>query len=420
MKKSGLMMLVATLTWMIVPEPAEAVRGVKYIHFDPSTSLCQHDQGLPCDPAAGIGEANKLYVHQSEIDGQWVFDFVAVPGVPDGYLWMAPSYGAECKTGYSVHKAYVRLGFYQGEGKGPIEVYGANWHGSVGFGSNQKTIHDDAVDLQVPVDFAFGEVDGLDSSVFGFASLEEVLDYGEDRIADRMTEGRTEEDARSEGFSVSTFLSMHGVVVCRGNSFGRKFWMARAEWLPLEIVFVGLGQTAELNQAPLRPESPTDDLTWGTAVTQAFLSVQQDALDSCRLRLSGVFTATEPTDVTYRFVDEIGRASQSFTASIDQTQTVMIDHFYDLPEAPSADGEIDDYLGGGRGSIGGLKAPQNANETGTFQLEVLEPHGYWSNVAGYNVEPCVPGPGFDGGGLKSPTRVPPGGHPPSSRGKVAR
>lgn len=422
MKKLSIGILTAALMWLGVPGAAEAVQGVKYIHFDPSQSLCHPVQGPPCDPDAGVGVSNKLYVHQSEIDGQWVFDFLSVPGMPSGYMWVAPSYGAKCKTGYSVEDAYVRFGYSEGEGNGgdAIEVHPVSWSWDIDFGSNQKKIDDHTVDIQVPIDHAFGELEGANSSVFGFGSIEDVLDYGENRIATRVAEGMTEEDARTESFSFNTHIAMHGIVRCKGNTFGREGWMARAEWLPLEIVFVGLGQTAELNQQKEPPTAPTDSLTDVVAITQAFLSVQQDANDSCRLRLSGVFTANKPTDVTYRFVDELGWKSQSFVAHIDQTQTVMIDHYYDLPERLPPDGEIDDLTQGDRGGIGGYQTPDADRETGTFQIQVLEPHGYWSNIDGYNVAPCVPSPVFDGGGFQNPTLPPPGGgRPPSTWGKVA-
>lgn len=411
------LMTVATLMCAATPDTAMAVRGVKYIHFDPAGSICDPNGGLPCSPTAGIGESNKLYIHQNEIDGQLVFSSMSVPGMPDDHMWMAVSYGAECKTGYKLHVGSVRLDYYEGEGKsGTIEV--TSW-GTPLVLPNAKKMWDTIIDVQVPIEHAFGRDFGP-SHVFGFEDEAAVFDYAEGVIADRVAGGMSEEDARAEPFSFNTFLAMNGTVICKGNTFGREFYMARASWVPVELVFVGVGEIAGLELGePEPPEPGSDELTAGVAVTQAFLSVQPDPFNECRLRLSGVFTTNQPTEISYRFVNELGAPSQSFTTIVDQTQTAMLDHYYDLPLRERPNNGIGGLTTGGRGGLGGLTTGKTDREQGTFQIQVLEPHGYWSNIDGYNVEPCYEPLTGDVGGFKAPTRTPGGGRPPSAWGKRA-
>lgn len=408
---------------LAAPDAAYAAKGVKYIHFDPATGYC-NPAASECTPGQGIGESGRIYVHQREIDGQWVFDFMSVPGLPEGHLWMATNYGAKCKTGYRLSSGGITTGFWEGEGKSHELPY-PEWTSAVSMNTDNMTYPDRVIDVHVPVNHAFGQFfaqngAGHVNNVIGFGSVEDVYDYGEDEIADRVAQGQTEEDARKASFSVDTYIAMYANVWCEGTTFGRKFFMARAEWLPLEIVFVGVGQTAELGAASPEPVGAADDLTNGVAVTQAFLSVQPDHQNACRLRLSGVFTATEPTDVTYRFVDELGRPSQHFTTTIDQTQTVMIDHFYDLPEIRPSSHDIGDWAPLGRDDgLGGFQDLPTDRHQGNFQIEVLEPHGYWSNIDGYNVAPCYADLEVDGG-FTAPLPPPPGGgHPIPPQNKTA-
>lgn len=400
---------------MALPESALAIRGVKSVHFAEDDSACHSGQALPCLPDSGFGQSNRVYVHQIEVDGQWVFDHMSVPGIPDGNFWMAANIGGTCKAGYKIGSARISLGLAHYESY-VHEVQLWDW--PVGH-PNAKHMPNKIVNVHVPFNEVFDGHPG--TKLFNFQTMEEIFQYGEDKIAQRVAGGMTEEEARKEGFHVDDWVPMHGTIGCEGNAFGRWGYMARPDWNHLEIVYVGLGTVAELQPEEDPVPEPVDDVTLGAILTQAFLVVEQDAQDSCRLRLSGVFTSSEPMQVTYRFVNELGVPSQSFTAEIDQTQTTMIDHYYDLPvrERPS-EGLGNVTTGGGDRGVGGLTTEETDREQGTFQIQVLAPHGYWSNIDGYNVEPCHEDLEAGLGGYRNPTRLPPGGFPPSTRGYAVR
>lgn len=427
MRRSSIvpMVLAVAACCLATPDAATAVKGVKYIHFDPAESYC-HPADWPCAPDQGIGKSGRLYVHQHEVNGQWVFSSMGVPGIPNGHLWVAANYGGKCKAGYRLSGAGIKMGIWEGEGR-PHEIPATPWTFGIPVNPNNKTYPDRVVDVNIPIQEAFGSFwaqngAGYIPTVLGFPSYEDVWDYGESKIAERVAQGMTEDQARAESFSFNTHIALHGVVWCEGVSFEREFFMARAEWIPLEIVFVGVGQTAGLELGDPEPEplGAADSITNGVEITQAFLNVQQDHLDSCRLRLTGIFVATEPTDVTYRFIDELGAPSQLFTTTIDQTQFDVVDHFYDLPKlAPPPQGIDGLTMPDREDGIGGFQPLPTDKHQGYFQIEILEPHAFSSKVAGYNVEPCYTDPVFDGG-FAGPLPLPPGGHPPSSQSWTSR
>ena len=80
-----------------------------------------------------------------------------------------------------------------------------------------------------------------------------------------------------------------------------------------------------------------------------------------------------------------------FTTTVDQSFVSMIDHYFELPEVESDGGEVDQLVAAEEQGFGQeLTTESTDREQGFFQIQVLEPHGYWSNVADYNVEPCQP------------------------------
>lgn len=386
MRPFSCIMITATLGLLLTADQALAVRGVKSLHFSAAKTICEPDQAYPCDPQAGLGESNTIQVHQSLVGGQWVFDSLEVPGLANNKMWLAANYGAECKVGYGIDQAWIRTGWFDDEGKGSQAVMvHPDWTQASVPHSGQKKLSTHVVDVQMPLQPAF------DAGLFmHFPTRNDVLDYAENVIATRIAEGQTEEEARAKSFEFDTWLAVHGYVRCKGHVFGREGWKARAAWLPMKFVFVGVGAVSEA-LAPVDLDPPTDELTVGAHVTQAFLFVAPDANDSCRLRLTGAFRTNAETDISYRFVDELGHASQLFTTTVDASFVSMIDHYVELPEVEHDDGEIDQLVNEELQGFGEeLVGNPTDREQGFYQIQVLEPHGYWSNVADFNVEPCQP------------------------------
>lgn len=389
MRRFSCATIIATLGLLLLTaDGAFAIRGVKSLGFSHQSSMCLPDQALPCDPKAGLGESNIVYVHQREVNGQFVFDSLEFRGMPEGKMWLGINYAAQCKTGYRVEHAWVRTGLWDeaGDQNDPVAIFPGSTQQEIEH-SGGKTIQNHLVNLQVPIQPAFDS-----GFLMHMDSAETVFNYGEAVVAARMTEeGQTEEEARAKSFEFKDWIGMHAFVRCKGVVFGREGWKSTSEWLPVTFVFVGLGMNAKLEHTPVLPEAPTDELTFGVAVTDAFLHVAPDASNGCRLRLTGAFTTNAPTEIEYRFIDELGNASQMFATTVDQTHVSMIDHYVDLPVVEAPDGEVDQLVieqGGGFGEE--LVSAPTEREQGFYQIQVLEPHGYWSNVADFNVEPCRP------------------------------
>ncbi len=226
-------------------------------------------------------------------------------------------------------------------------------------------------------------------------------------VEGRIEAGYSEEAARgqSEPMPISVSFRADAAPARTRRGSARCDVGADATAAPVEVVFLGVGEVPgnawrDATIEPPAPPAPAGDLPMpgalaeGDAVTQAELVVGLDPHDACRLNLTGVITTNGPMTVEYRFVDEMGVGSQLFSVDVDQTQTAFLDHHVMLPEqAPHLDG-------GGIGdwspteSTGGpleLSDAESDNEQGWFQLHVTSPHGLWSDIEGYNVEPCTPG-----------------------------
>ena len=382
--------LAAAALVVLTSAPAEAWRGVKYVHFDPAQTLCLEDQAMPCKPYQGFGNSNELEVHMSPVGDSWVFDTLHVPGVPQGFLWAAASYSGKCRAGYDLNVKEVRLGHVGTIRHRDYTIeYTGDWQGwPVHREDDDDYVAPHVIDMWVPLEFVFP---GDGEHLFGFPTAQSIFDWGENVIADRIASGMTEEEARSEPFEVNTFLGMNGYLTCKGNSFGRVFGMQASDWLPLKLKFVPPPIFSEIEQ-PQRPEPGSQDLKVDAAVVQAHLSVLLDPQDSCRLALSGVVVTNEATEVRYRIVDEVGVKSQIFTTQVDPTFTVFLDHYVELPivypqvEGTGGNGTL---VAEDDGEIGGLVQESSDNVQGTYMIEILQPHAYESNIAGYNVEPCM-------------------------------
>ncbi len=165
-----------------------------------------------------------------------------------------------------------------------------------------------------------------------------------------------------------------------------------------------MGRDGELDLPHQRPGTPAGGLVEAFHVEQVTLSAMSDGDDACLLHLSGVVTTNGPGEVEYRFVDELGVASQVFTAQVDQTQVAMLDHHIQLDPTDLGTGlqahgvAPDGLIAEGDGEVGGYAHEQGDNVQGYVTVEVVAPHAASSNIASYNVDGCT-----TGGGASVPT-----------------
>ena len=404
----ALLVVVATAAGSLVLGNSSASAGynvgVKYVHFDDGAHACFPGQWVICDPADGVGVSNTLYVTQSLVDGEYRYTNVVGTAADPDLAWLSVTIEAGCRADYKLHSGHIALGHSDWEGwNDPDEAGEWSWVLSprdLSYGDKTMSFRHLAMNLPV---------DELLVDVLGGNSVGQLLQSGEDMVASDIDGGTHPETARLKSHSVAHEMPMHAEITCkRGGLFDLEREMHNSATVPLEIVWLGVGQVpgdawrdAVLPEpAPHRNPVPTArpavepadvPLTSATWVTQAHLSVVPDPVDACRLHLSGVVTTNGETDVQYRFIDDLGIHSQTFTAAVDQTFTTMLDHHVDLEPVPS-DGEHPGGLGftaEDAGGIGGLVGEDTDREQGYYRLEVLTPNPMLSDVASYNVSPCV-------------------------------
>lgn len=395
---SSITMAVASL--ILMTAGTAVAKKVKYVNFGPAFTQCLEDQPYPCEPNQGIGESNILEVHQAEVDGQMTFWTVSSPGVPANTLWAAASFGGKCKNGWSPIGPRVRdpnVTFYSNRDD-PNEEVSSGWGGHpIDHSEGQPKIWDHIVDMNIPFEFIFDLPDpffGLSEILKDFPTIQSIRDYGEAIVQQRIDAGWSPGQARAVAFEYETHIGMHGRLGCRkNNNKNRKQWRYKGANIPVTLKFMPDATVLEQELWERPDVGGSPDLTFGTAIVQAHLSVLPDPTDSCRLLLSGVVVTNDMTEVKYRFVDEAGSKSQYFTTQVDQTYTAYLDHYIDLPpvlpEGVGDDGAIDQLVQEDDGEIGGFVHEESDNEQGTYMIEFKVPHAYESNIAGFNVEPCL-------------------------------
>ncbi|NQY56102.1 MAG: hypothetical protein HRT86_06375 [Ilumatobacteraceae bacterium] len=124
-------------------------------------------------------------------------------------------------------------------------------------------------------------------------------------------------------------------------------------------------------------------------VTGAHLSVLADPTDPCRLHLSGTITTNGPMDVEYRFLNQYGQPSNTYTIAVDHTGVASFGGHADIPvgtASASPGGQLAPIPGG---SLGGVVAEQAEDAyTGVCGLEIVSAEYLSPAVDGFSVPYC--------------------------------
>lgn len=364
-------------------QAAAGLYGVKWVETAVVPTPYCFDGSLP--PGSGDApdcESSTIYVVQEQAaDGTWHYADVVGPGGASTFT-IPVEYGGQCKIGYYLAGAQVSVGPFAYDDK---------------FNANNRTHSIRRVDVDVPIGILTNDPSDV------FLQLPNDLPLaGEQKLAhDEVFQGIDADTARWSSFAETYRIPLSAGIACEGSLSGNVRWGAETVGMDLHVVFLGIGQVpepgwraaeVEIPTEPTRPAQPSRDLSVDTQVTQAHLSVLADPTDSCRLHLSGVIVTNGSTEVQYRFVDELGVRSQIFAAQVDQTFTAMLDHHVDVePTSPSTSptgGLV--AVSPTNDGITGLATQDTNRLQGWYQLEVLEPNVTTSDVASYNLPPCVP------------------------------
>jgi hypothetical protein len=378
---------------------AKPTRGVKDIDFDPRPTICHGVPGVSCLHDAGSGLSNKIYVRQNKVDGQLRYNEVFGTG-EDGDVWFQTTVGGECASNHRLRSLKIHLGFIGDDGSSfvePEEEPGEVFPVNLPVDHDHKTVPTRNVAIHVPVDLVLKMVGG--------GKHVDVEEWGEQRIADLVADGESEANARTAPHRHSVQMGMHAELHCRRRTnHGATPNAWDSEFHPVEIVWLGEDmepgeedseewRDALIPETPHAPPAIDPNLSLGFQVTDATLTAVEDGSDPCRLHLSGSVTTTELGRVEYRFADEFGQTSQTFTVDVDQTLTGFFDNVVELEpivlEPSPSDAPPDAFAAVDDGEIGGFTQEDGDRIRGYYQLEVVEPHEKRSEVASYNIDGCV-------------------------------
>jgi hypothetical protein len=377
---------VAAGAFMLAPTGAVDAyysHGVKSMTFDWANDHCEPGQALPCTPGAGVGDANVLRVTQSKVGpGQWAFTDLSGTATDSDNLWLAADIAAECRTGYKLFQAQVDTGTMK-TAPGWYDAPEAGvWVQEVPV-PNAKSMPEKRIAINLPI-VDEGE---FVAPIAYMSSPADVLAAGEAEIARRVADGMAETEARALAWELNTTVRLRGEVVCRGNhGLHLKRRLDRELHIPLTVVF-------EPYVAPVgEMHGVANDLAL-PQVTSAHLTVSQyEQGGECSLVLLGTIGTNMATTVEYRFVNQYGQPSNTYSVQIDDSGIGFVQHEVAIPtlDTPDPQQDLAPLLGGGGPSQGLVDVDTTADEqySGTYELQILTPN-QMSDVDGFNVDYCA-------------------------------
>lgn len=429
-KTMTILTLVAALAGgLATASPADASmynRGVKSVAFHIAQDACIPDL-FACTPNAGVGLSNRLYVTQVDTAGGRAFGaYDTTSAFGDSHLWLAATVGAECRTGYRLKSATIIPGWHHANGSDAVPEQVTPW--SLGISvPDAKSMPSKLVAINLPMGQAFGSP-GTGALVHEFDSLDAVYAYGETVIANRISSGMSEDDARAQGFTFEANVPLSARVWCTPNVSGRDRFKTMPRYLPLTIEFVGVPKPGAQDQAV------GGGLAVAPRVTEVDITVVPDPHGACVLHVSVWLEADAELTAHYRIIDQWGQRSNAFSTRVGAQGTTVRSHQIAIPHADTSPDGPSLVAPTGPGQIGGLVVEDIGRVSGTYQVEVFSPNLVRSRIVGFSVDPCpippqadvpegaptppVPQPpapapdGIAGGGTSDPTPPPP---PPSRR-----
>lgn len=215
-------------------------------------------------------------------------------------------------------------------------------------------------------------------------------------------------DLRALDHQLLENLRLTFVMTCR-RYFGNNTHVNKTHkrYFPLSVTYKGArvsdGELEISNQPPEQPPVPIPfgELTDRTHIKSANLMIiADDVPDRCGIFLSGTFTTSGPTVVTYRIVDALGAKSPQHEVTVDQSGVAFVSHEVDFGEGSGStigfiNPSAEENPQPGISFSGALVDVPSDNLQGYFFFETISPHKSASNIASYNLANCTAehGPG---------------------------
>ncbi len=331
-----------------------------------------------------------LHVTQSLVDGQLVYDTIDGTSLLDDHLWIGVEIGGSCRSLHRLINSWVD-GLPDRNIDGVIDDSYLTQQFAGPFPMSISV--PDAISMPTkPIAVDVPIEDALESGwIDGFDTVADVLAAGEDRVQGRIDVGWTPAEARSVPYTVNTEFRIAGQLVCDLAGAAQPRIKREVIHVPLRIEFAAapvdlLPQPVGELPAPSGLQSPVE-------VTAASITTTLDPADPCRLQLSGTINTNGATSVEYRFLNEHGQPSNTFTIDIDDTHVGFFARHVDVPVLDVADAGDDFVPMQATGAIGGKVADVDESLwSGTYSLEIVSPNRHLA-ADGFNVDYCEPPPG---------------------------
>lgn len=391
----------ALLTTTVVVAPNAGVSeaaynaGVKAVHLNPALDECFEGQALPCAPGAAVGRSNVLRVTQSKVNGYHQFNGLAGNSTFDGSLWLAADFSAECKVAHKLVHAQVDANLGINHLDGPMSELPTTGTGVLGTWPHHintpkaKSMPTTRLGIIMPIDEAF-----VWPTIDGFATKDWIYHVGESMIAQRMASGMSAAEARSMPHEIETTITVAVEAWCL-FALGPQYFKRRYRELPLTIRY----EPVQVGPAGSQLPEPSGSLSSAPEVTDVFLAVLPDPDDPCVLHLSGSIHTNQPMTVEYRFLNQFGQPSNTYSLDIDHFQQAFVHHTVAIPVLDGPDPAGDLVAVEGPGEIGGKVAViDDSVHSGSYTLEVVSPH-HKQDVTGFSVPFC---PGHPPSGERTP------------------
>jgi len=223
-------------------------------------------------------------------------------------------------------------------------------------------------------------------------SFEPLIDYGNEWVAAHSDSIIQENNIRANDWTAFLNQPVGFAVRCKrvvGYTGLDKWWGNATYDKPIRVVYRGKSAEFDLiNLAPgqgahFDPALPNGQLGDTVNVDASLLIVENEETE-CTLDLSATFTTNGETVIFYYLVNDRGVVSPLYKTAVDQTHTAFVYHPIDLSEQePEIVFPADTRQ---------LSAVPTDRLQGFYQIEVVSPHKTMSNIASYNIEPCITKP----------------------------
>lgn len=359
-------------------------RGVDWASFSATDLLeCVEGQDLPCPHPGADGASGTVYVSQSLVDGEWVYDTITTGDSDDSRIWFHTNVAGDCRAGYEIYDVSVGMSADATIADNLPEEFG-QYPQAVSGPLDQNSFPSQDVIYRPTLDSLALHVPALDA--YALPVEDAIFALGEQMVADQLAAGADPETVRLTDYYYQHGVHLYGKVACDwSDGVPWAYSKAPTDEAMIRLLFLGADpEPGVIDQYPI-----PDDFELGAAVVQAELAVIEDQ-EACVIHASATFVTNQPTTIQYRVADDFGQRSRLFTVEVGEDLTAFVSHEVAVPQSPDVTGGLAPAPEPGRDPGEDLVAQPSDNVTGVLHIEIEAPHAFESDYGGFSMEPCTP------------------------------